>query len=378
MAELAKQSLTAATAAVKEAATAGAAAIAASSIATQEESAPPDETRPPAETANEPMTTESDKILSPRKEAGALVRLGEAEKAAKIDYAEALRRLKKAREEYTGANTKINQKQTTIGKFLALNSKLIDRQSTKTNSPMKSERLDVVLSETGEATGLVGYAAFAEMKSLMAEGEVWNGGYDVAGKPVLIKIEIGWAYWGARHKYCSPLEHLTRRTQTEIKHNPSLTHKIMENSTPPITTCQSQTNHKTIQALPNNTTHTNLRATTLQVLSGGLPVDGKPMLVEEDHGASTRPHGVSDPCGKKKSEKSMNKQRRGARGGSSFGRGVPIPQQPAFGTGPAGLGRGSGPPIRPSTLGPNRQTSEGEDEEMGMPTETPRGTLPQM
>ena len=274
MAELAKQSLTAATAAVKEAATAGAAAIAASSIATQEESAPPDTTRTPAETANEPMTTESDKILSPRKEAGALVRLGEAEKAAKVDYAEALRRLKKAREEYTGANTKISQKQTTIGKFLALNSKLIDRQSSKTNSPMKSERLDVVLSETGEATGLVGYAAFAEMRSLMAEGEVWNGGYDVAGKPVLIKIEIGWAYWGARHKYCPPLEHLTCRTQTEIKHNLSLTHNLMENSTPPITTCQSQTDHRPIQAPPNKTTHTNPGATTLQVLSGGIPNTG--------------------------------------------------------------------------------------------------------
>ena len=103
------------------------------------------------------------------------------------------------------------------------------------------------------------------------------------------------------------------------------------------------------------------------------------MLVEEDHGASTRPQGVSDPCGKKKSEKSLNKQRRGARGGNSFGRGVPLPQQPAFGTDPAGRGRGSGPPVRPSTLGPNRQTSEREDEEMGMPMGTASSSgIPQM
>ena len=33
--------------------------------------------------------TESNRVLSPRKEAGALVRLGEAEKAAKTEYAEA-------------------------------------------------------------------------------------------------------------------------------------------------------------------------------------------------------------------------------------------------------------------------------------------------
>ena len=99
------------------------------------------------------------------------MRLGEAEKAAKTEYAEALRRLKKTREEYAGANLRITQKSTTISKFLTLNSKLLERQSTKTNSPMKSERLDVVLSETGEATGLVGYAAFAEMKGLMAEAE---------------------------------------------------------------------------------------------------------------------------------------------------------------------------------------------------------------
>ena len=79
------------------------------------------------------------------------------------------------------------------------------------------------------------------------------------------------------------------------------------------------------------------------------------MLVEEDHGASTRPQGVADPCGKKKTEKSLNKQRRGTRGGGSFGRGAPMPQQPIFGSGPTGLGRGEAP--YPSNLGPNRRTS---------------------
>jgi hypothetical protein len=84
----------------------------------------------------------------------------------KNEYAEALRRIKQTREEYTGANTRITKESATISKFLTLNSKLLERQSTKTNSPMKSERLDVVLSETGEATGLVGYAAFSGGRSL--------------------------------------------------------------------------------------------------------------------------------------------------------------------------------------------------------------------
>ena len=87
---------------------------------------------------------------------------------------------------------------------------------------------------------------------------------------MLIKIEIGWAYWGARHKYCPPLEHLTRMTQTVIKHNQPLTHKHMESPTPPLTPCKAKQT-QIHQTPPNKITHTNLRATTLQVLSGGLP-----------------------------------------------------------------------------------------------------------
>ena len=72
---------------------------------------------------------------------------------------------------------------------------------------MKSERLDVVLNEQGEATGLVGYAAFEDMKALMAEADVWNGGFTDDGKITLIRVEVGWAYWGARHRL--PPHHVT-------------------------------------------------------------------------------------------------------------------------------------------------------------------------
>ena len=41
------------------------------------------------------------------------------------------------------------------------------------------------------------------------------------------------------------------------------------------------------------------------------------MLVETDHGASTRQKNTPDPCAKKKSEKAQNKHRRGVRGGQS-------------------------------------------------------------
>ena len=112
-----------------------------------------------------------------------------------------IRRLRKARGEYETSNVALTKKAATIKRFLNNNeTPRTPVRSSKTDSFMKSERLDVVLNEQGEATGLVGYAAFEDMKSLMAEADVWNGGFSADGKITLIRVEIGWAYWGARHR----------------------------------------------------------------------------------------------------------------------------------------------------------------------------------
>ena len=82
------------------------------------------------------------------------------------------------------------------------------------------------------------------------------------------------------------------------------------------------------------------------------------MLVETDHGASTRLKGILDPCAKKRSEKDQNKQRRGGRGGQT--RTGPGRTAADFSTALEGervLEKG---PAKPSRLGQDQQQVEGE------------------
>ena len=116
------------------------------------------------------MTTESDKISITAKGGRRTGQTGGGGKGGENRLRGGTTEAQEDKGGIHGSKPKITQKSTTISKFLALNSKLLDRQSTKTNSPMKSERLDVVLSETGEATGLVGYAAFAGDESSHGRG----------------------------------------------------------------------------------------------------------------------------------------------------------------------------------------------------------------
>ena len=140
---------------------------------------------------------------------------------------------------------------------------------------MKSERLDVVLNEQGEATGLVGYAAFDEMKSLMAEADVWNGGFTADGKITLIRVEIGWAYWGSRHRSPPQLTEIPihgPHTQNENTHG-----RVTPNSTA-LTHTTAHPGNKNPQEHPtetNSMTNTHQKPTCWQVLPRGITDSGK-------------------------------------------------------------------------------------------------------
>ena len=196
------------------------------------------------------------------------------------------------------------------------------------DSVMKSERLDVVLNEQGEATGLVGYAAFEEMKALMAEADVWNGGFTADGKITLIRVEVGWAYWGARHR--SP-PHLMNSPHATDKHttDPHTTdtlatdpHATNPHATDPQATEPFATDPQTTNPLATDplATDPHRKPTCSQMLPGGFTGSG-----ETDAGGN-RPwrvnssEGHSGPLRKEKiREGSKQTETRGPRGPNTHG-----------------------------------------------------------
>ena len=109
----AKERHTAATAALKKAATTGAKAIA-SATETVETTAAELSAELEASKGGVPLPMETAKHASPRKDAGALKSLGEAEQTAKTNWTDAIRRLKKAKGEYEASNATLAKKATTI------------------------------------------------------------------------------------------------------------------------------------------------------------------------------------------------------------------------------------------------------------------------